>query len=44
MEKQIIEARRYAVLARAKEAEENLAEGKVVNGTVEEMMEYIEND
>lgn len=44
IEKQIIEARRNAILARAQEAEENYNKGNVFSGNVTELMEYLEND
>ena len=44
MEKQIIEARRDALLIRAKEAEENYIKGNTFHGSVDELMEYLEND
>jgi len=42
--KQIIEARRDALLERAKEAEKNFSEGKCFTGNVDEIMEFLEND
>jgi hypothetical protein len=44
IEKQIIEARRDAMLVRAKEAEKNYYKGDVFHGSVAEVMEYLEND
>jgi hypothetical protein len=44
VEKQIIEERRNAILERAKEAELNYANGNVISGSVDELMEYLEND
>jgi hypothetical protein len=44
IEKQIIEARRDAILSRAKEAEENYLKGNVYHGTVDELMEFLESD
>ena len=44
IEKQIIEARRDAILARAKEAEDNYLKGNIVRGSVDELMEYLGND
>lgn len=44
VEKQIIEARRNAILDRAKKSEENYIKGNVFSGSVDEIMEYLEND
>ncbi len=44
IEKQIIEARRDALLARAKEAEQNYTDGNVSKGNASDTMEYLEND
>ena len=44
IEKQIIEDRRNAILARAKDAEENYDKGNIFSGNVSEVMEYLDND
>lgn len=44
IEKQIIEARRDALVERVKEAEENYRKGNVFTGTVADLKKYLEND
>jgi hypothetical protein len=44
IEKQIIDARRNAILERAKEAKENYIKGNVFSGSINDIMEYLEND
>ena len=44
IEKQIIEARRDALLVKAKSAENNYLKGNVFHGSADEVMEFLEND
>ena len=44
IKKQIVEARREAILAKAKAAESNYLNGKAFHGNVDEVMEFLDND
>jgi hypothetical protein len=44
IQKQIIEARRDALVERVKEAEQNYKNGNVIHGSVDDLMKHLEND
>ena len=44
IQKQLVEAKRDAILRRAKEAESNLKKGRVKKGSVQELVRDLESD
>ncbi|MGD0486909.1 MAG: hypothetical protein ABSB94_06930 [Syntrophorhabdales bacterium] len=44
IQKQLVEAKRDAILRRAKEAQSNVKKGRVKKGSVQELMKDLESD